>query len=50
MQEELLLLVIFHTLVNIFKVHPKFPEGTVAGLFKKAVAKNELVDAVRFDS
>ncbi len=30
------------------QVHPKFPEGTVAGLYKKAVAENQYQDAVRF--
>lgn len=29
-------------------VHPKFPEGTVAGLYKRAVADNQYYDAVRF--
>ena len=29
-------------------VSPKFPEGTVAGLYKRAVAENEHYDAVRF--
>ncbi len=28
----------------------KFPEGTVAGLYKRAIAKNPLLDAVRFDA
>lgn len=41
-----ILLVHYYTYI----VHPKFPEGTVASLYKKAVAKNELVDAVRFDA
>ena len=31
-------------------VHPKFPEGTIAGTYKSAVARNELIDAVRFDA
>jgi len=30
-------------------VNPKFPEGTVAGMYKAAVAQNYLFDAVRFD-
>ena len=29
-------------------VSPKFPEGTVAGAYKRAVAENEHYDAVRF--
>ena len=29
-------------------VSPKFPEGTVAGLYKRAVAENQYQDAVRF--
>jgi acyl-CoA synthetase (AMP-forming)/AMP-acid ligase II len=29
-------------------VHPKFPEGTVAGLYKAAVSQNHHYDAVRF--
>jgi hypothetical protein len=32
----------------IVLVHPKFPEGTVAGLYKRAVAENQYIDAVRF--
>jgi hypothetical protein len=28
--------------------HPKFPEGTVAGLYKSAVNENHHYDAVRF--
>jgi len=31
------------------QVNPKFPEGTVAGLYKRAVATNGLIDAVRFE-
>ena len=27
---------------------PKFPEGTIAGLYKRAVAENQYQDAVRF--
>jgi len=34
-----------HTIVS-----HKFPEGTVAGLYKQAVAENHLYDAVRFDA
>jgi len=30
------------------QIHPKFPEGTVAGLYKRAVAENQYIDAVRF--
>ena len=30
------------------QTHPKFPEGTVAGLYKAAVAQNQYYDAVRF--
>lgn len=30
-------------------MNPKFPEGTVAGMLKSAVAHNYLFDAVRFD-
>jgi hypothetical protein len=30
-------------------VSHKFPEGTVAGLYKRAVGENALIDAVRFD-
>ena len=33
----------FHPLVS-----PKFPEGTVAGMYKRAVVENEYYDAVRF--
>ena len=29
-------------------VSPKFPEGTIAGLYKRAVAENQYQDAVRF--
>ena len=29
-------------------VSPKFPEGTIAGLYKRAVAENQFQDAVRF--
>ena len=29
-------------------VSPKFPESTVAGLYKRAVAENHYQDAVRF--
>jgi hypothetical protein len=29
-------------------VSAKFPEGTVAGLYKRAVAENQYYDAVRF--
>jgi len=29
-------------------VSAKFPEGTVAGLYKRAVAENQYHDAVRF--
>ena len=29
-------------------VSPKFPEGTVAGVYKRAMAKNEYYDAARF--
>lgn len=32
----------------LFLVSPKFPEGTVAGVYKRAVAENEYYDAVRF--
>lgn len=35
---------------NVNTVNPKFPEGTVAGVYKRAVAKNELIDGVRFDA
>ena len=28
----------------------KFPEGTVAGMYKQAVAANAVYDAVRFDN
>jgi len=31
-------------------VSPKFPESTVAGLYKRAVAENHYQDAVRFGS
>jgi hypothetical protein len=31
-----------------FIVSHKFPEGTVAGLYKRAVAENQYHDAVRF--
>jgi hypothetical protein len=31
-----------------FVVSPKFPESTVAGLYKRAVAENHYQDAVRF--
>jgi hypothetical protein len=31
-------------------VSHKFPEGTVAGVYKRALLKNDLVDAVRFDA
>ena len=30
-------------------VSPKFPEGTIAGVYKRAVAENSNIDAVRFD-
>lgn len=33
-----------------FIVSHKFPESTVAGLYKKAVAENQYYDAVRFGS
>ena len=32
----------------IHLVSPKFPEGTIAGLYKRAVAENQYQDAVRF--
>ena len=35
-------------LVYSISVSAKFPEGTVAGIYKRAVAKNEYYDAVRF--
>ena len=41
---------LIQTLQLLFIVSPKFPEGTVAGVYKRAVAENELVDAVRFDA
>ena len=31
-------------------VSPKFPESTVAGLYKRAVAENQYQDAVRFSA
>lgn len=31
-------------------VHPKFPQGTVAGAYKEAVATRPDQDALRFDS
>jgi hypothetical protein len=31
-------------------VHPKFPEGTVAGLYKQAVAMRPDHDILRFDN
>jgi hypothetical protein len=34
----------------LYIVSHKFPEGTVAGIYKRAVAKNDLIDAVRFDA
>jgi hypothetical protein len=34
----------------IIVVSHKFPEGTVAGVYKRALLKNDLVDAVRFDA
>jgi acyl-coenzyme A synthetase/AMP-(fatty) acid ligase len=30
--------------------HPKFPTGTVAGLYKQAIASNKVMDAIRFDT
>jgi hypothetical protein len=33
---------------TILIVSPKFPEGTIAGLYKRAVAGNQYQDAVRF--
>jgi hypothetical protein len=33
---------------NNFIVSPKFPESTIAGLYKRAVAENQYQDAVRF--
>jgi len=35
---------------SVAKAHPKFPEGTVAGLYKAAVAAKPDYDCVRFDS
>jgi hypothetical protein len=36
----------FHVLI----VSHKFPESTVAGLYKRAVSENQYLDAVRFGS
>ena len=37
-----------YSINNIFLVSAKFPENTVAGLYKRAVAENQYYDAVRF--
>jgi len=36
--------------LTFFLAHPKFPEGTVAGLLKQAVAARADQDLVRFDN
>jgi hypothetical protein len=38
------------TLHYSFLVSPKFPESTVVGIYKRAVAENQYQDAVRFGS
>lgn len=34
--------------ISFLLVSAKFPENTVAGLYKRAVAENQYYDAVRF--
>ena len=49
-QGKTLLLFLAFCLTNYYcpLVSPKFPESTIAGLYKRAVAENQYQDAVRF--